>query len=239
MLSNLQMASNTSHTVSATFTFKDHESKQKFIDFCNGDNGLNVARGWEGCESIECYEKQDNPNAVIIWQKWASKENHESYVKFRHDDGSFDFLGELIAAPPDIASLNPVVFETDKDQVEAVIRDTCNKDHNVGMKHMHDDCVFVRPTGNPLNKDGWNNMMNNKDVVVESNDLVTINKVKIVGDMAFVCYTTHGKFSYKGTKNDDIAVISSVLQRVDGKWMVVHGQRSTGRKPSDEAPNFA
>jgi ketosteroid isomerase-like protein len=104
---------------------------------------------------------------------------------------------------------------------------------------MHDDCVFVRPTGNPLNKDGWNNMMNNKDVVVESNDLVTINKVKIVGDMAFVCYTTHGKFSYKGTENDDIAVISSVLQRVDGKWMVVHGQRSTGRKPSDEAPKFA
>ena len=121
-----------------------------------------MARGWEGCESIECYEKQDNPNAVIIWQKWASKENQESYVKFRHDDGSFDFLRELIAVPPDIASLNPVVFETDKDQVEAVIRDMCNKDHNVGMKHMHDDCVFVRPTGNPLNKDGWNDMMNNK-----------------------------------------------------------------------------
>ena len=87
-------------------------------------------------------------------------------------------MGELIAAPPDIASLNPVVFETDKDQVEAVIRDMCNKDHNVGMKHMHDDCVFVRPTGNPLNKDGWNNMMNNKDVVVESNDLVTIFNIK-------------------------------------------------------------
>lgn len=233
------MSSSNSHTVSATFTFKDCESKDKFIDFCNGENGLDVTRGHEGCESIECYEQQENPNAVIIWQKWASKENHESYVKFRHDDGSFDFLGELIASPPEIVALNPVNFSTDRDRVEQVIIDMCNKDHNVGMKHMHKDCVFVRPTGNPLNKDGWDNMMNNEDVIVESNDLVTINKLKVVGDMAFVCYTTHGKFSYKGTVNDDIAVLSTVLQRVDGKWLVVHGQRSTGRKPSEEPPHFA
>ena len=59
-----------------------------------------------------------------------------------------------------------------------------------------------------------------------------------VGDMAFVCYTTHGKFNYKGTENNDIAVISSVLQKVNGKWMVVHGQRSTGRSPDDTPPQF-
>ena len=30
------------------------------------------------------------------------KEEQENYIKFRHEDGSFDFLGELITLPPDI-----------------------------------------------------------------------------------------------------------------------------------------
>jgi hypothetical protein len=56
--------------------------------------------------------------------------------------------------------------------------------------------------------------------------------------MAYVCYTTHGKFSYKGNYNDDVAVLTSILQRINGKWTVVFGQRSTGRKPSESPPNF-
>jgi len=114
----------------------------------------------------------------------------------------------------------------------------CNKDHNVGMKHTHQDCVFIRPTGNPLNMDAWNNMMNNADVNVDSNELVAINKLEVCGDMAYVCYTNHGVFNYKGTANDDVSVLTSVLQKLDGRWMVVHGQRSTGRKPTDAPPKF-
>ena len=79
----------------------------------------------------------------------------------------------------------------------------------------------------------------NADVSVTSNELVGINKLKIVGDVAYVCYTTHGVFNYKGTSNDDVAVLTSVLQKVNGYWKVVHGQRSTGRSPSEEAPKFA
>ena len=115
----------------------------------------------------------------------------------------------------------------------------CNKDHRVGMKHTHDDCLFIRPTGNPLNMDGWDAMMTNENVRVDSNELVSINKLKVVGDMAYVCYTNHGKFNYMGTENDDIAVLTSVLERVDGRWVVVHGQRSSGRKPTEELPSFA
>ncbi len=46
------------------------------------------------------------------------------------------------------------------------------------------------------------------------------------------------KFTYKGTENDDVAVFTSVLQKVNGKWVVVHGQRSSGRTPSEPAPQF-
>ena len=226
------------HTVKAVFTFKDQESKEKFITFCNGDNGLSVTRSWEGCHSIDCFESFDNPMSVVIWQKWASKENHESYVKHRHEDGSFDFLGELIASPPEIVSLRPVVFKTDEEQIREVVKDMCHKDHKVGMVHMQSDCLFIRPSGNPLTMEGWDAMMNNDKVSVESNELVSINKIRIVGDMAYVCYTSHGKFNYMGNENNDVAVLTAVLERVNGKWVVVHGQRSTGRSPNDAPPAF-
>lgn len=232
------MSGSTVHTVKAVFTFKDDESKDKFVDFCNGENGLSVTRAWEGCQSIECYESQENRRQVVIWQKWASKENQESYIKHRHEDGSFDFLGELIASPPEIVALRPVEMKTDRQKIEQVVKDMCNKDHMVGRKHMDKDCVFVRPTGNPLDMSGWDEMMTNTDVSVESNDLVKVNRLHVNGDMAYVCYTGHAKFNYKGTENDDVAVLTSVLERKDGVWKVVHGQRSTGRKPEDSPPEF-
>ena len=232
------MSSPALHTVKAVFSFKDRESKNKFVDFANGEKGLSVTRAFEGCHSIDCYESYDNPLSVTIWQKWASKENHENYVKFRHEDGSFDFLGELISSPPEICALSPLIFKSDEEQIEDIVRDMCNKDHTLGMKHTHKECVFIRPSGNPLTMEGWNQMMQNPNVSVELNELVSINKLQVCGNMAYVCYTDHGKFNYMGTENDDIAVLTSVLQKVDGRWMVVHGQRSTGRSPSEEPPKF-
>lgn len=232
------MSETPGHTACAVFTFKDQESKEKFIEFCNGDNGLSVTRGWKGCRSIDCYEAYDNDKKIVIWQKWDSKEAHESYVKHRHDDGSFDFLHTLIASKPEISALRPVVFKSDREQIKDVVGDMCNKDHTVGMRHMSENCVFIRPSGNPLDKKGWNDMMNNDDVTVTSSELMSINKLHVVGDMAHVCYTSHGKFTYKGTENDDVAVFTSVLQKVNGRWMVVHGQRSSGRTPGEPAPQF-
>ena len=199
------MSETPGHTACAVFTFKDQESKEKFIEFCNGDNGLSVTRGWKGCRSIDCYEAYDNDKKIVIWQKWDSKEAHESYVKHRHDDGSFDFLHTLIASKPEISALRPVVFKSDREQIKDVVGDMCDKDHTV---------------------------------TVTSSELMSINKLHVVGDMAHVCYTSHGKFTYKGTENDDVAVFTSVLQKVNGRWMVVHGQRSSGRTPGEPAPQF-
>jgi len=232
------MSQETPHTVSAVFTFKDAQSKNKFKDFCNGPKGLSVTRSYEGCLSLECYEKQDDPNSVVIWQKWQTQQHQEKYIKFRHEDGSFDFLGELISSPPNISGLKLLDFRTDEQQVKDIVNDMCNVDYKLGMSHMHDDCVFVRPTGNPLTKEGWLKMMTSEDVSVTSNKLLTINKLQVSGDMAYVCYTSHGVFNYKGTDNDDVAVLSSVLHRVNGEWKIVYGQRSSGRKPTEPLPQF-
>ena len=227
-----------SYTVKAVFTFKNQDCKERFITFCNGEEGLSVTRGWSGCKSIECYEANDNEMEVIIWQKWENKESHESYVKYRHESGSFDFLSELISSPPVITPLRPMVFETDEEQIKKIVNDMCSKEHQSSSKHMHNKCVIIRPSGNPLDVEGYSNMMKSQDVVVDSNSLVSINKLDICGNMAYVCYTSHGKFTYKGTQNDDVAVFTSVLKKDNGRWTVVHGQRSTGRKPSEALPVF-
>ena len=227
-----------SYRVSAVFTLKDTASKDKFVDFANSDKGLSVTRTWKGCKSLDMYESRENPNKLIIWQEWESKEDQESYIKHRHEDGSFDFLGELVACPPEITPIRSMVMQTDEEKIKSIIEDMCHKDHTLGMKHMGDGCVFIRPTGNPLNKEQWNEMMNNPNVSVEDSHLVSVNKLQVCGDMAFACYTAHNKFNYMGQANDDIAVFTSVLQRVAGDWVVVHGQRSSGRSPNEDAPKF-
>ena len=232
------MSEKESYRVCAVFTLKDQQAKNRFIEFANGENGLSVTRAAKGCQSLKMFESREDEMKLIIWQMWDSKEDQEAYIKHRHEDGTFEMIGEIVACPPDINPIKDMVMKTEEEKVREVVQDMCHKDHQVGMRHMRDDCVFIRPTGNPLNKKGWDDMMNNEDVKVGSNELVSINKLQVCGDMAFVCYTTHGKFTYKGTENDDIAVLTSVLQKVDGKWMVVHGQRSTGRSPSEPAPSF-
>ena len=229
---------NSSYRVSAVFTLKDTASKDKFVAFVAGDNGLSVARGWKGCKSIDMYESREDSNKIVIWQEWESKEDQESYIAFRHEDGTFEMIKSLVASPPEITPIRSMVMQTDEEKIKSIIEDMCHKDHTLGMKHMGDECVFIRPTGNPLNKEQWNEMMNNPNVSVEDSKLVSVNKLHIFGDMAFVCYTAHNKFNYMGKSNDDIAVFTSVLQRIEGEWTVVHGQRSSGRSPTDEAPKF-
>lgn len=227
-----------SYRVCAVFTLKDQESKNRFIEFANGDNGLSVTRAAKGCKSLNMFESREDAMKLVIWQEWDCKENQQAYIKHRHEDGTFEMIGEIVACPPEIHPIKEMVMKTEEEKVRDVINDMCQVDYKVGMKHMHDDCVFIRPTGNPLNKNGWEAMMSNDDVKVESSKLVAVNKLSVCGCCAYVCYTQHGKFTYKGTSNDDVAVFTCVLRKYDGVWKVVQGSRSTGRKPEDPQPTF-
>ena len=129
---------------------------------------------------------------------------------------------------------------TDQEAITNIINDMATLENGKlqGGTHMTDSCIFIRPTGNPLTKQAWQAMMDSPDVSITHSSLVGINKLEIEGNMAFACYTTHGKFSYKGTINDDIAVLTGVFRKIDGIWKLIHGQRSSGRKPSDPLPKF-
>ena len=49
--------------------------------------GLSVTRAFDGCQSLDMYEGNENSNKIVIWQRWESKEKQEAYIQHRHEDG--------------------------------------------------------------------------------------------------------------------------------------------------------
>ena len=96
-----------------------------------------------------------------------------------------------------------------------------------------DDVQMIRPSGNPLSKAEWATMFASEDVVIESDELVSIDSVRIFagGNAAVATYSKHSKFIYKGDENDDYAVFSATLEKKGGDWKVVFVMRATGQPP--------
>ena len=97
-----------------------------------------------------------------------------------------------------------------------------------------DDVVMIRPSGNPMGKELYAQMINSDDIVSESEELLSIDEPRIFcgGNAAVITYTKHSRFVYKGQANDDIAKFSATLEKGPHGWKVVFGQRATGQKPS-------
>jgi len=100
-------------------------------------------------------------------------------------------------------------------------------------KYFTADTVFIRPSGNPLDKAGYLGMMASEDVAVLSDELLSVSDVKEMagGQVAVFTYTTHSKFVYKGNENDDVAKFSVTAEKGPNGWKIVHVHRGTGQKP--------
>ena len=104
---------------------------------------------------------------------------------------------------------------------------------------MLENATMVRPSGNPMGRALWEEMNASEEIEVKSHELLAMERCNVVGDhIAWVIATTRATFSYQGNENDDIAVYSLVLQKLDGEWKVAHAHRSTGRSPEDDMPSF-
>ena len=143
-----------------------------------------------------------------------------------------------------MAEITVSMDELVEDQVRGVITsmvtqmDTGNLE--AAASWISEDALFIRPTGNPLTKATWVAMLNSPDVKVVSNKVLDFHRVDVnpSKDWAYLCYTTHAKFNYKGTENDDVSVFSVVVKHTDAGWKLSYLQRSTGRLPTDEMPSF-
>ena len=61
----------------------------------------------EGCQLVEAYTDQDDPNRIIMWEKWASRESKEAYLAWAGETGVLDSAGALYAAEPRFLNLSP------------------------------------------------------------------------------------------------------------------------------------
>lgn len=100
-------------------------------------------------------------------------------------------------------------------------------------KYYKEGAVMIRPSGNPLTKTGFIGMMSSEDITYISDEVLKVEDVTVFagGQAAAFTYTTHSKFEYKGTPNDDIAKFSATVEKDGDSWKIVHVHRGTGQKP--------
>ena len=65
---------------------------QAFIDWSKSPDGYVLTRAYDGFEHIETWLGEDQ-KTVYLYEKWASKEHHQAYLKFRVETGLMEFLG--------------------------------------------------------------------------------------------------------------------------------------------------
>ena len=91
------------------------------------------------------------------------------------------------------------------------------------------DFLFIRPSGNPLNAKGFEQMMTSGDVVQEKAEITKIHRLEFLSENVVMCIFTLGsKFSYKGKPNDDLPTVTSIFKKIDNIWKIHWMQRSTG-----------
>lgn len=124
--------------------------------------------------------------------------------------------------------------------VHIMVRLINERDFVGAAELMTDDVLIVRPTGNPLTKNKWLNLVTSDDFDMKANKLVNINTVELSEKqkMGYVCYTTHSVFSYKEKLNNDVAVFIAIFKLVDKDYKISYLQRSLGRGPDEPMPNF-
>ena len=68
-------------------------------------------RAFEGNEAIEVYADQENPDLIVLWEKWGARENYDAYLAWRMETGLMDVLAPFM----DVANLRIVNLDAHPD----------------------------------------------------------------------------------------------------------------------------
>ena len=94
-----------SQTVHALFQCQPDKGAE-LLAILGSDQGLVATRAFEGCESIETYTDADNPDTIVLWEKFATRANHEAYLAWRIETGMLDMLGSILASDLQVTYLD-------------------------------------------------------------------------------------------------------------------------------------
>jgi len=119
---------------------------------------------------------------------------------------------------------------TDKETIISLLNDFANPEKMASffIHNATSDFLFIRPSGNPINAEGFEKMISG-DVVQEKAEITKIHRLDFLSDNVSLCiFTLVSKFTYKGTPNDDLPTVTSIFKKVDNVWKIHLMQRSTG-----------
>ena len=78
-----------------------------------GDNLVSVfrqilpdTRSYDGCSRLELIQNQDDPDVLIAYECWETREHYEKYFAWRKETGALDTLGSLLVDAPNIRYFN-------------------------------------------------------------------------------------------------------------------------------------
>ena len=118
----------------------------------------------------------------------------------------------------------------DKETIISLLNDFADpkKMASFFVKNATSDFLFIRPSGNPINAEGFEKMISG-DVVQEKAKITKIHRLEFLSENIVMCIFTLGsKFTYKGAPNDDLPTVTSIFKKVDNTWKINWMQRSTG-----------
>jgi len=92
-----------SQTIHVVFRCKDGQGVNLLMGL---KEALVDTRTFEGCELVEAYTDADNPDTVVLLEKFATREDHESYIAWRTETGMFDMLGAILASDLEVTYLD-------------------------------------------------------------------------------------------------------------------------------------
>ena len=64
-------------------------------------------RAYKGAELIEAYVDSDNPDRIVVWEKWETRPHQEAYVNWRMETGMMDAFADVVTEPPRFLHLTP------------------------------------------------------------------------------------------------------------------------------------
>ena len=92
------------------------------------------------------------------------------------------------------------------------------------------DFLFIRPSGNPIDANGFKQMTLRGDVIDNYSEVIDIEKLEFLSDISAMCvFIMRENFEYKGINNDDVAIYTSILKKINNQWMFSFMHRSSGK----------
>ena len=119
---------------------------------------------------------------------------------------------------------------TDKETILSLLNEFANPEKMASffIHNSTSDFLFIRPSGNPINAEGFEKLISG-DVVQEKAEITKVHRLEFLSDNVSLCIFTLGsKFTYKGTPNDDLTTVTSIFKKIDNVWKIHWMQRSTG-----------